>query len=169
MNFRKTSKGEGHFQSKNSCCRFWTFKQDFLSMKFKEEEKLQHVFFWKRGGGHSLWLKGHLELFWNIIRLIVAIRSLDDPVCQLAKKIRLDSFHKSDLVQKLGNCSLQKKITIINCKTVTRMKTFRQKAEYSNYKTGISYQITVLRCAMFRPPKCLWSPNCDSHGTRYLI
>ena len=77
-------------------------------MKFKEEEKLQHVFFWKRGGGHSLWLKGHLELFWNIIRLIVAIRSLDDPVCQLAKKIWLDSFHKSDLVQKLGNCSLQK-------------------------------------------------------------
>ena len=25
MNFRRTSKGGGHFQSKNCCCRFWTF------------------------------------------------------------------------------------------------------------------------------------------------
>ena len=32
MNFRKSSKGGkgGHFQSKNLCCRFWTFTQVFL-------------------------------------------------------------------------------------------------------------------------------------------
>ena len=33
--FRKISKEGGgcHFQSKNLCCRFWTFKQNFLSTK----------------------------------------------------------------------------------------------------------------------------------------
>ena len=70
-------------------------------MKF-EEKKLHHVLFRKRGGQRPF------ATFLEIIRFIVATRSLDDPVCQLAKKIRLDSFHKSDLVQKLANCSLQK-------------------------------------------------------------
>ena len=28
--------GRGHFQSKNICCRFWNFKQGFLSMKFEK-------------------------------------------------------------------------------------------------------------------------------------
>ena len=38
MNFRKSSKGaEGHFQSKNSYCRFWTFKEGFLSMTLKKK------------------------------------------------------------------------------------------------------------------------------------
>ena len=28
----------GHFQSKNLYCRFWAFKQGFLSMKFEEKK-----------------------------------------------------------------------------------------------------------------------------------
>ena len=33
MNFRKSSRGGGHFQSKNLCCKIWTFKQGYLTMK----------------------------------------------------------------------------------------------------------------------------------------
>ena len=52
MNFRKRYKG-GHFNPKNRCCRFWTFKQGFLRMKF-EEKKLQHDTPKMRGGGQRL-------------------------------------------------------------------------------------------------------------------
>ena len=38
MNLRRSSKGgEGHFQSTNICCRFFTFQQDSLSIKFEEK------------------------------------------------------------------------------------------------------------------------------------
>ena len=30
--------GGDHFQSKNLYCRFWTFKQGFLSIEFEEEK-----------------------------------------------------------------------------------------------------------------------------------
>ena len=56
MNFRKSSKGGGcHFQSKNLCCRFWTYKQGFLSMKV--EEKSQHDFpnIGGEGGLKAIW------------------------------------------------------------------------------------------------------------------
>ena len=47
--------GGGHFQSKNLCCRFWTYKQGFLSMKV--EEKSQHDFpkIGRDGGLKALW------------------------------------------------------------------------------------------------------------------
>ena len=45
----------GHFQSKNLCCRFWTYKQGFLSMKV--EEKSQHDFpkIGGEGGLKAIW------------------------------------------------------------------------------------------------------------------
>ena len=58
MNFRESSKGGSHFQSKNLCCRSWTFKQGFLSMKF--EEKNCNMIFRKWGGGGS-------KAVWNIL------------------------------------------------------------------------------------------------------
>ena len=47
--------GGGHFQSKNLCCRFWTYKQGFLSMKV--EEKSQHDFpkIGGEGGLKAIW------------------------------------------------------------------------------------------------------------------
>ena len=47
--------GGGLFQSKNLCCRFWTYKQGFLSMKV--EEKSQHDFpkIGGEGGLKAIW------------------------------------------------------------------------------------------------------------------
>ena len=48
---------EGHFQSKNLCCKIWTFKQDYLTMKFEgfvdSLTNLQHNFPKMRGGDQS--------------------------------------------------------------------------------------------------------------------
>ena len=53
MNFRKSSKGGGEVI--NLCCRFWTYKQGFLSMKV--EEKSQHDFpkIGGEGGLKAIW------------------------------------------------------------------------------------------------------------------
>ena len=37
MNFPSSKGGGGHFQSTNICCRFFTFQQDSLSIKFEEK------------------------------------------------------------------------------------------------------------------------------------
>ena len=64
MNFWKGSKNGGghHFQSKKSCCRFWTLKKVFL---FDFPEKNCHMIFRKRGGGQR---QGCLGLFRKFIR-----------------------------------------------------------------------------------------------------
>ena len=67
MNFQKSSKGGwafSHFQSKNLYGRFWTFKQDFLSIQF-EKKKFQ------KSGGE---VKGRSELFRKFVRFGVATR-----------------------------------------------------------------------------------------------
>ena len=46
--FGKVLKGGGHFQSKNLCCRFCTFKQAFF---WTLSEKNCNIIFWKWGGG----------------------------------------------------------------------------------------------------------------------
>ena len=65
--FGKVPKGGGgHFQSKNLCCKIWTFKQGYLTMKLIQSvaslKKLQHNFPKMRG------VKGRLELFRKFIR-----------------------------------------------------------------------------------------------------
>ena len=46
--FGKVLKGGGHFQSKNLCCRFCTFKQAFF---WTLSEKNCNIIFWKWWGG----------------------------------------------------------------------------------------------------------------------
>ena len=64
MNFRKSSKGGGgHFQSKNLCCKIWTFKQGYLTMKLIQRglfrlclKNLQQNFPKMRGeGSKAVW------------------------------------------------------------------------------------------------------------------
>ena len=57
------------FQSKNLCCRFWTFITGFFRMF---SEKLQYNFLKMRGGG----VKGRLELFQKIIRFGTLTRQI---------------------------------------------------------------------------------------------
>ena len=65
MNFRKTSKegGRGHFQSKNLCCRFFTFMYGFFRTFF---EKNCNTIFQKWGGrGQRLFgIFPKIHLFW---------------------------------------------------------------------------------------------------------
>ena len=56
--FSKKFQGGGHFQSKNLCCKIWTFKQGYLTMKLIQRglfrlclKNLQHNFPKMRGGG----------------------------------------------------------------------------------------------------------------------
>ena len=58
--FGKVLKGGGHFQSKNLCCRFCTFKQAFF---WTLSEENCNIFFWKWGGGVTCCL----EIFRKII------------------------------------------------------------------------------------------------------
>ena len=166
--FGKLPKERVIFNPKIHVADFGPLNRTFWAWNLKKKKNCNIFFLKKRGGSQPLtqrpfgtFLKhhpsycGHPFLRWSCM-----------PTC---KKDMARQFSQKWSGAETRKLQFAKKFTIINCKTVTRMKTFRQKAEYSNYKTGISYQITVLRCAMFRPPKCLWSPNCDSHGTRYLI
>ena len=87
MFFRKSSKGGGggHFQSENLYCRFWTFKQGFLSMKMiqKGHFRVQGMFFqqlyWEKSKQDTLWRRHFwtpplLEMFRKFIRFGDAIR-----------------------------------------------------------------------------------------------
>ena len=61
--FSEKFQGGGvHFQSKNLCCKIWTFKQGYLTMKTATFEgfvaslkNLQHNFPKRRGGSKAVW------------------------------------------------------------------------------------------------------------------
>ena len=66
MNFRKSSKGGGgHFQSKNLCCKIWTLKQGYLTIKLIQNLQKKNDFYF---GGLPLWI--YVTLFvmshWSI-------------------------------------------------------------------------------------------------------
>ena len=64
MFFRKSSKrGGGHFQSKNLYCRFWTFKQGFLSMKMLQKGHFRVCF----STNYHVELLYHMHLMGNRI------------------------------------------------------------------------------------------------------
>ena len=85
MHFRKMSKGEGVISNKKICCRFWTFKQGFWSMKWN---KICNMIFRRWGGGEGVTVQRLFGSFPenSFVMVTSSVPKEGDLICQIQRK-----------------------------------------------------------------------------------
>ena len=83
----KFQKGGGHFQSKNLCCKIWTFKQGYFTMKL-----IQSVASLKNLQLNFPKMRGESKAVWNFFENSSVLEEVGIP--QLLKILKVKVFGK---------------------------------------------------------------------------